>query len=64
MVAPHGEHLGHLLAWSIQLGMSAYDMLKMPYYHPVMEEALQNAIYDLVVKLGRPATGLLELDSL
>ncbi len=64
LVAPHGEHLGHLLAWSIQQGMTAYDMLKMPYYHPVIEEALQNAIYDLVVKLGRPKTGLLELDQL
>jgi len=64
LAAPHGEHLGHLLAWSIQQGMTAYDMLKMPYYHPVIEEALQNAIYDLVVKLGRPKTGLLELDEL
>jgi dihydrolipoamide dehydrogenase len=44
--------------------MTAYDMLKMPYYHPVMEEALQNAIYDLLAKLGRPKTGLLELETL
>ncbi len=64
LVAPHGEHLGHLLAWSIQQGMTAYEMLRMPYYHPVMEEALQNAIYDLVAKLGRPKTGLLELEEL
>jgi dihydrolipoamide dehydrogenase len=64
LVAPHGEHLGHLLAWSIQQGMTAYDLLKMPYYHPVIEEALQNAIYDLVGKLGRPKTGLLELEQL
>jgi dihydrolipoamide dehydrogenase len=64
LAAPHGEHLGHLLAWSIQQGMTAYDLLKMPYYHPVIEEALQNAVYDLVAKLGRPKTGLLELDSL
>ena len=64
LIAPHGEHLGHLLAWSIQQGMTAYDMLKMPYYHPVMEESLQNAIYDLIAKLGRPKTAMLELDTL
>ena len=64
LVAPHGEHLGHLLAWAMQQGMTAYELLRMPYYHPVIEEALQNAVYDLVAKLGRPKGGLLELEVL
>ena len=53
LVAPHAEHLGHLLAWSIQLGLTAFDLLRTPYYHPVIEEALQNAVYDVVATLGR-----------
>ena len=48
MVAPRGENLGHLLAWSIQQGATVFDLIKMPYYHPVIEEALQAALYDLL----------------
>ncbi|MBT8130380.1 MAG: dihydrolipoyl dehydrogenase, partial [Gammaproteobacteria bacterium] len=45
MACVKGEHLAHLLAWSIQQGMTVFDMLKMPFYHPVIEEALQGALY-------------------
>jgi dihydrolipoamide dehydrogenase len=41
-----GDSLGHLLAWSIEMGLTVFDMLKMPFYHPVMEEALQAALRD------------------
>lgn len=44
MVTPKGENLGHLLAWCIQKEMTAGDLMQMPYYHPVLEEALQAAI--------------------
>lgn len=47
MVAPHGEHLAHLLAWSIQRRMTVFDLLEMPFYHPVIEEILQSALTDL-----------------
>ena len=43
--------LGHLLAWSIQQGLTVGEMLQMPYYHPVIEEALQAALYDLYTKV-------------
>jgi len=43
-----GENLAHLLAWSIQQGLTVFDLLKMPFYHPVIEEALQAALYDCV----------------
>jgi len=51
MVAPRGEHLAHLLAWSIQRRMTVFDLLEMPFYHPVIEEILQGALADLAGKL-------------
>ncbi len=44
MFAPAAEHLGHLLAWSIQQRLTVHDMLKMPFYHPVIEEGLRAAL--------------------
>ncbi|MGB5277332.1 MAG: dihydrolipoyl dehydrogenase [Gammaproteobacteria bacterium] len=51
MACVKGEHLAHLLAWSIQQGMAVFDMLKMPFYHPVIEEALQAALYGVLPEL-------------
>lgn len=51
MVAPRAEHLAHLLAWSIEQGLSLLDMLRQPFYHPVFEEALQSAIRDALSKI-------------
>jgi dihydrolipoamide dehydrogenase len=51
MACVKGEHLAHLLAWSIQQGLSVFDMLKMHYYHPVIEEALQGALYSVLSEL-------------
>ena len=51
MVCPKGENLGHLLAWCIQQGMTVGETLQMPFYHPVIEEALQAALYDLYSKV-------------
>ena len=44
MFAPDGEHLAHLLAWALQTGQTVDEMLAMPYYHPVVEEALRTAL--------------------
>jgi dihydrolipoamide dehydrogenase len=41
---PAVEHLGHLLAWGLQLGLSVDEMLKLPFYHPVVEEGLRTAL--------------------
>jgi len=46
MVGPRAEHIGHLLAWAHQAGMTVADMLAMPYYHPVVEEGLRTALRD------------------
>ncbi len=45
MFCARAEHLAHLLAWSIQQEMSVGQMLQMPFYHPVLEEAMQAALY-------------------
>ena len=52
MVAPRGEHLAHLIAWAIERGLTAIDLLRVPYYHPAIEEALQAALHGLLDDLG------------
>jgi dihydrolipoamide dehydrogenase len=47
MIGPAAEHLGHLLAWAAQQGLSVHEMLAMPYYHPVIEEAVRTGLRDL-----------------
>jgi dihydrolipoamide dehydrogenase len=47
MIGPAAEHIGHLLAWASQQGLSVHEMLAMPYYHPVIEEGLRTALRDL-----------------
>lgn len=44
MAGPSAEHIGHLLAWSVQQEMTVFQMLKMPFYHPVIEEGLRTAL--------------------
>jgi dihydrolipoamide dehydrogenase len=44
MCIPGGEHIAHLLAWSIQQRLALSDMLAMPYYHPTLEEGLRTAV--------------------
>lgn len=51
MCCVKAENLAHLIAWSIQNEMTVFDMLKMPFYHPVIEEALQAALYSVLPKL-------------
>ncbi|MBK1718554.1 dihydrolipoyl dehydrogenase [Thiocystis violacea] len=65
MIGPKGEHLAHLLAWSIQQGLSVGELLRMPFYHPVIEEALQAALHDLYGKVeAKNSGGLTELEGL
>jgi dihydrolipoamide dehydrogenase len=57
MVGPDAEHIGHLLAWALQAGMTVPQMLDMPFYHPVVEEGLRTALreLDLHIKAHRAA---------
>jgi dihydrolipoamide dehydrogenase len=51
MLGPDAEHLGHLLAWARQLDLTIAEMLKLPFYHPVVEEGLRTALRDAYAKL-------------
>ncbi len=57
MACVSGENLAHLLAWSIQQGLTVGDLIQMPYYHPVIEEALQAALNDLYQKVDNKNAG-------
>ena len=58
MIGPDAEHLGHLLAWSHQLGLTIGEMLKLPFYHPVVEEGLRTALRDAYAQLDAAAHAL------
>ena len=59
-MAPAGEHMAHLLSWAIGAGLTAADAVTMPFYHPVPEEALPSALWQIVKQTGisAPAFGL------
>jgi dihydrolipoamide dehydrogenase len=57
MIAPKGENLAHLICWCIEQGLGVGDLLRMPFYHPVIEEALQAALYDLYSKVDAKSPG-------
>jgi dihydrolipoamide dehydrogenase len=63
---PDGEHLVHLLAWSIQQRLTLPELLKMPYYHPTTEEGLRTALRATAGQLdsGQADAGILACDRL
>jgi dihydrolipoamide dehydrogenase len=54
LCAPAGEHMAHLLALAIQQNLTLADMLRMPVYHPVMEEGLRAALRRAGKQLHQP----------
>lgn len=55
LMAEHGEHLAHLLAWAVQRRETVAGLLEMPFYHPTIEEMLQSALKDAASQLARNA---------
>lgn len=51
MIGPAGEHLAHLMAWALQQKLTVFEMLGMPFYHPVVEEGLRTALRDAAGKV-------------
>jgi dihydrolipoamide dehydrogenase len=51
MIGPDAEHIGHLLAWSVQAELTVERALAMPFYHPVVEEGLRTALRDAAAQL-------------
>lgn len=52
-IVPDGEHLAHQLACFIQAEMTVHEILKMPFYHPVVEEGMRTALRDAAKKLKK-----------
>lgn len=59
LCAPSGEHLAHLLALAIGRRLTVHDLLRMPFYHPVLEEGLRTALRSLAAQL--PPCGVSDL---
>jgi len=48
---PGAEHFGHLLAWAMQRKLTVAQLLQLPFYHPVEEEAIRTALRDAAKQL-------------
>lgn len=55
LMAPAGEHLAHLLSWAVQRRMKACDVLRLPFYHPTVEEGVRTALRAIVAQLPASA---------
>lgn len=51
MIGPAAEHIGHLLAWTIESRLTVIETLQRPFYHPVLEEGLRTALRNLAAEL-------------
>ena len=54
MIGPDAEHIGHLLAWALQMQLTVAQMLATLFCHPVLEECLRTALRDAQAKLDAP----------
>ncbi|MGE0022053.1 MAG: dihydrolipoyl dehydrogenase [Hyphomicrobium sp.] len=61
MCAPAAEHMAHLLALAIEREVTVADLLRMPFYHPVLEEGMRTALRNLARQL--PPSGESDLAS-
>lgn len=52
---PSGEHLAHELAWAISGGLTAGQMLDLPFYHPTLEEGLKPALRQICKQVALKA---------
>lgn len=52
MIGPAAEHIGHLLAWTIESRLTVTVTLQRPFYHPVLEEGLRTALRTLAAALA------------
>jgi dihydrolipoamide dehydrogenase len=47
LATPAGDHLAHLLAWAMEDGQTAMQLLDRPFYHPTYEEGLRSALREI-----------------
>jgi dihydrolipoamide dehydrogenase len=58
LFCPTAEHLAHQLAWAISLNLTVAQALALPFYHPVMEEALRTALRDAASQIASKSSPL------
>jgi dihydrolipoamide dehydrogenase len=51
MITTRGENLAHLVNWAVTQGLTVGELVQMPFYHPVIEEALQAALNNLYAQV-------------
>ncbi len=51
MCAPAGDHMAHLLALAIDRSLTVQQLLRLPFYHPVLEEGMRTALRALAAQL-------------
>ncbi|MCU7904796.1 MAG: dihydrolipoyl dehydrogenase [Candidatus Thiodiazotropha sp. (ex Epidulcina cf. delphinae)] len=51
MITTRGENLAHLLNWAVSQQLTVGDLIRLPFYHPVIEEALQTALNNLYAQV-------------
>lgn len=54
LFAPGADHMAHLLVWAIKRGETASSLLKLPFYHPTLEEGLKPALREICDSCGVP----------
>ena len=59
MAAPAAEHLAHLIALAVGNNLTVYDLLRMPFYHPTLEEGFRSALRAIARSL--PPCGISDL---
>lgn len=64
LCAPSGEHLAHLLALAIERGLTVFELLRMPFYHPVVEEGLRTALRGVARAVGGEVPDLMRCGDL
>jgi dihydrolipoamide dehydrogenase len=54
LLCPAADHLAHLIAWAIEDGRTAAELLQRPFYHPSLEEGLKPALRRICAQVGTP----------
>ena len=54
MAGPAVEHSAHLIAWAIQSGWTATEVLDLPIYHPTFEEGIKGALRSICAEVHAP----------
>ena len=51
MAAPAAEHMAHMLVLAINQNLTVNDLLRIPFYHPTLEEGLRSALRQIASDL-------------